>query len=113
MMVEYGQVDGLVTGARETASSALRPLIQLIKPLPTTTSISSCMMLDLSNKRYGERGVMIFGDCAVIPDPSVEQLSDIAVQAGPTCRPTTANQTRSALVCLFTTGSPKHAPAQQ
>ena len=65
MMVQYGLVDGLVTGASEAASSSLRPLIQLIKPLPTTTCVSSCMMLDLSNKRYGERGVMFFADCAV------------------------------------------------
>jgi len=105
MMVQYGQVDGLVTGARETASSALRPLIQLIKPLPTTTSISSCMMLDLSNKRYGERGVMLFGDCAVIPEPTVEQLADIAVQAGALCRQLTGNKPRIALLSFSTKGS--------
>jgi phosphate acetyltransferase len=105
MMVQYGQVDGLVTGAREAASSALRPLIQLIKPLPTTTSISSCMMLDLSNKRYGERGVMLFGDCAVIPEPSVEQLADIAVQAGTLCRQLTGNKPRIALLSFSTKGS--------
>ncbi|HYR59446.1 MAG TPA: phosphate acyltransferase, partial [Chthoniobacteraceae bacterium] len=86
MMLQYGQVDGLVTGAAETASSTLRPLIQLIKPLPNTSSISSCTMLDLSNKRYGERGVMLFADCAVIPEPTVEQLATIAVQTGTICR---------------------------
>ncbi len=105
MMVQYGQADGIVTGARETASSALRPLIQLIKPLPTTTSVSSCMMLDLSNKRYGERGVMLFGDCAVIPEPSVEQLADIAVQAGALCRQLTGNKPRIALLSFSTKGS--------
>jgi phosphate acetyltransferase len=105
MMVQYNQVDGLVTGARETASSALRPLIQLVAPLPTTTSISSCMMLDLSNKRYGERGVMFFADCAVIPEPSVEQLSDIAVQTGAICRQLTGNKPRIALLSFSTKGS--------
>lgn len=105
MMVQYNQVDGLVTGALETASSALRPLIQLIAPLPTTTSISSCMMLDLSNKRYGERGVMFFADCAVIPEPNVEQLSDIAVQTGAICRQMTGNKPRIALLSFSTKGS--------
>jgi phosphate acetyltransferase len=105
MMVQYGQADGLVTGASETASSALRPLIQLIKPLPKTTSISSCTMLDLSNKRYGERGVMLFGDCAVIPEPTVEQLATIAVQAGTICRQLTGNKPRIAMLSFATKSS--------
>ncbi len=105
MMVQYGQVDGLVTGAREAASSGLRPIIQLVKPLPTTTSISSCMMVDLSNKRYGERGVMLLADCAVIPEPTVDQLADIAVQTGTICRQLTGNKPRIALLSFSTKGS--------
>lgn len=102
MMLQYGLVDALVTGARETASSSLRPLIQLIKPLPDSTSVSSCTMLDLSNKRYGERGVMLFADCAVIPDPNVEQLANIAVQTGNICRQLTGNKPRIALLSFST-----------
>ncbi len=105
MMLQYGLVDGLVTGAQETASSSLRPLIQLIKPMPTSTTVSSCMMLDLSNKRYGERGVMFFADCAVIPEPTVDQLADIAVQAGAVCRQMTGNKPRIAMLSFSTKGS--------
>ncbi len=105
MMVQNGQVDGLVTGASEAASSTLRPLIQLIKPLPEVSSISSCMLLDLSNKRYGERGVMFFADCAVIPDPSVEQLAEIAVETGKVCRQLTGNKPRIAMLSFSTKGS--------
>jgi phosphate acetyltransferase len=113
MMVQYGQVDGLVTGAAETASSTLRPLIQLIKPLPDTTSISSCTMLDLSNKRYGERGVMLFADCAVIPEPTVEQLATIAVQTGTICRQLTGNKPRVAMLSFATkSGSRLASPAK-
>ncbi|MEI8107748.1 MAG: phosphate acyltransferase [Verrucomicrobiota bacterium] len=105
MMVQYALVDGLITGARETASSSLRPLIQLIKPLPTTSSISSCMMLDLSHPRHGERGVMFFADCAVIPEPSVEQLAEIAVQTGTICRQMTGNKPRIAMLSFSTKSS--------
>jgi phosphate acetyltransferase len=105
MMVQYGQADGLVTGASETKSSTLRPLIQLIKPLPNTTSISSCIMFDLSNKRYGERGVMFFADCAVIPEPTVDQLATIAVQTGMMCRQLTGNKPRIAMLSFSTKGS--------
>jgi len=105
MMTQYGLVDGIVTGARDTASSSLRPMLQLIKPMPTTTTVSSCMMLDLSNKRYGERGVMFFADCAVIPDPTVDQLADIAIQAGAVCRQMTGNKPRIAMLSFSTKGS--------
>lgn len=113
MMVQYGQADGLVTGASETASSALRPLIQLIKPQAGVKSISSCMMLDLSNKRYGERGVMLFGDCAVIPEPTVEQLASIAVETGRVCRQLTGNKPRIALLSFSTKGSSQLASPQR
>jgi phosphate acetyltransferase len=107
MMVQNGQVDGLVTGASEAASGTLRPLIQLIKPRPEVSSVSSCMMLDLTNKRYGERGVMFFADCAVIPEPSVEQLAEIAVESGRLCRQLTGNKPRIAMLSFSTKGSSK------
>ena len=113
MMVQYGQADGLVTGAAETASSTLRPLIQLIKPLPGVSTISSCMMLDLSNKRYGERGVMFFADCAVIPDPTVDQLASIAVETGKIVRQLTGNKPRVAMLSFSTKGSAKLASPQK
>lgn len=113
MMVQYGQADALVTGARATAASSLRPLIQLIKPLPTATTISSCMMLDLSNKRYGEKGVIFFADCAVIPEPDIDQLANIAVQTGVICRQLTGNKARVAMLSYSTHGSARLASPQK
>lgn len=109
MMVQYGQADGIVTGADEEASSTLRPLLQLISPLPHLRSVSSCMALDLSNRRYGERGVMFFADCAVIPEPSVDQLADIAVETGIVFRTLTGMKPRIAMLS-FTTHSQGRLP---
>jgi phosphate acetyltransferase len=109
MMVQYGQADGIVTGADEEASSTLRPLLQLISPLPHLRSVSSCMALDLSNRRYGERGVMFFADCAVIPEPSVDQLADIAVETGIVFRTLTGMKPRVAMLS-FTTHSKGRLP---
>jgi phosphate acetyltransferase len=109
MMVQYGHADGIVTGAGEEAASTLRPLLQLISPLPHLKSVSSCMALDLSNKRYGERGVMFFADCAVIPEPTVDQLADIAVETGILCRTLTGMKPRIAMLS-FTTYSSGRLP---
>ncbi len=108
MMVQYGQVDAARhRRARDRRASGLRPLHPAHQAAAETTSISSCMMLDLSNKRYGERGVMFFADCAVIPEPNVEQLANIAVQTGTICRQLTGNKPRIAMLSFSTKGSAK------
>ncbi len=98
MMLQYNLVDGLVVGAGLTPVNTLRPLIHVITPLPGISTISSCQMLDLSNKRYGERGVIFFADCAVIPDPTVEQLAAIAIETAKACRQLTGNKPRVAFL---------------
>jgi len=113
MMVQHNLVDGLVVGAGMTPSNTLRPLIQLIKPLPGVASISSCLMLDLSNKRYGERGVLFFADCAVIPEPTVEQLASIAVETARVCRQLTGNKPRVAMLSYSNKGGSHHPMVQK
>ena len=112
MMVQYNLVDGLVVGAGLTPVSTLRPLIQLIQPLPGISTISSCQMLDLSNKRYGERGVIFFADCAVIPEPTVDQLANIAIETGKVCRQLTGNKPRIAFLSFSNKGG-SQIPAVQ
>jgi len=112
MMVQYNLVDGLVVGAGLSPTSTLRPLIQLIKPLPGISTISSCQMLDLSNKRYGERGVIFFADCAVIPEPTVDQLATIAIETGKVCRQFTGNKPRIAFLSFSNKGG-SQMPAVQ
>ena len=112
MMVQYNLVDGLVVGAGLTPVNTLRPLIQLIQPLPGISTISSCQMLDLSNKRYGERGVIFFADCAVIPEPTVDQLAMLAIETGKVCRQLTGIKPRIAFLSFSNKGG-SQLPAVQ
>lgn len=107
MMVQYGQADGLVGGASAYSSALLRPLLQLIKPLPNVKLISSALIMDLPNKEIGEGGVLFLADCGVVPDPNVEQLASIAVQTGKLCRQMTGIKPRVAMLSFSTKGSAK------
>ena len=113
MMIQYGQADGLVGGASAYAGNLLRPLIQLVKPLPGIEMISSCMMLECDNQQFGENGVMMFADCAVIPEPTVEQLAIIAIETGKICRQLSGITPRIAMLSFSTKGSSKLPAAEK
>ena len=105
LMLQNGQVDSLVGGATSNSGSILRPLFQLIKPLPGIKSISSCVVLQIPNTEHGEKGVFTFGDCGVIPNPTVEQLSTIALESAKLFRQLTGGIPRVAMLSYSTKGS--------
>lgn len=105
MMLQNGQCDGLVAGASEFSGNILRPLFQLIKPLPGIKSISSCMVMEIPNCEFGDEGVFFFADAGVIPDPTVEQLADIAVETCRLRRQLTGQVPKAAMLSYSTKGS--------
>jgi len=105
LMLQNGQVDGLVGGATSNSGSILRPLFQLIKPLAGVKSISSCMVLQVPNEEYGDRGVFTFADCGVIPNPNVDQLAGIATESARLFRQLTGSLPRVAMLSYSTKGS--------
>lgn len=105
MMLQNSQCDGLVAGASEFSGNILRPLFQLIKPLPGVKSISSCVILDVPDCHYGDNGVMFFADAGVIPSPTVEQLADIAVETARLRRQLTGKVPHVAMLSYSTKGS--------
>lgn len=108
VMLKAGDADGMVAGAINSTGNVLRPALQIIKTAPGIKVVSSCFIMELPDSKWGDNGVMIFGDCAVIPNPTAEELAAIAVASAATGRQLVDIDPRVAMLSFSTKGSAKH-----
>lgn len=107
MMIKAGDADGELAGAINATGDVLRPAFQYIKTLPGVSVVSGAFLMFV-NEAYGHDGILVFADCAVLPDPDEKQLAEIAVTTAQTAKAIVGLEPKVAMLSFSTKGSAKH-----
>lgn len=108
MMVKAGDADGLVSGACHTSADMLRPALQIIKTAPGRKVASIAFIFELPTTEFGENGILLCADCALMQDPNPEELAEIGAESAASFEALVAPEARVAFLCHSTKGSAKH-----
>ena len=108
LMIKNGDADGEIAGARNTTGNVLRPAFQIIKTRPDTSVVSGVFLMFVQDPSYGVDGILVFADCAVMPNPNAKELAEIAVTTAHTTRSLVGVEPRVALLSFSTKGSARH-----
>ncbi len=104
---ETSNADGLVSGAVHSTSDTLRPALQILKTAPDTKLVSAFFVMVVPNCEYGENGTFIFADSGLNPEPSAEELSEIAISSSKSFKQLVQKEAKVAMLSYSTYGSAK------
>ena len=108
MIIKTEGADGQISGALSTTGDTLRPALQIIKCAPGISCVSGAMLLITEQKQFGKDGVVVMGDVAVTPNPTADQLAQIAYTTAQTAHSVAGiEEPRVAMLSFSTKGSAK------
>lgn len=108
LMIKAGDADGEIAGAQNTTGDVLRPALQIVKTAPGISCVSGAFLMFLKDKSYGDNGLLVFADCAVMPNPTAAELAQIAVSTAQTTRDIVGADPKVAMLSFSTKGSASH-----
>lgn len=108
LLIKNKEADGEVAGALNATGDVLRPAFQIVKTLPGVSVVSGAFIMVMKDKQWGDNGVMVFADCAAHPNPTDQELAEIAVTTAKTARAIAGLEPRVAMLSFSTKGSAKH-----